>query len=431
MDISLQILLFIALLIVLAKVVGGLCHRLGLPLVLGELLAGVILGPTLLDIWQFSWFSSATTVAGGQALSVAAVVKVLAQLGVVVLMFLAGLETDIDLMKTAAGPAFWAAVGGVVLPLMGGAVAVRAAGFSWPQGVFIGTVLTATSVSITAQTLMNLNKLRSKAGCTILGAAVIDDVLGLMVLSFVIAAESRASHPGGAGWASAGLVTVRVLLFSLVAFWLGPRLIRFTFSHARHLPGPHTPVAAALAVAFVFAFLAEAGGGMAAITGAYLAGLFVAALPERARVIDDLRSMTNSFFGPLFFVSIGLEINARQLAGQFGLFLLILLVAVLGKILGCGLGARFNGFSNQDSLIVGVGMIPRGEVGLITASLGWSAGLMPAAAYSLVVSLVLVTTLITPLLLRVCLPREALVAAGALPPLIPEGPESSQLSSPN
>ena len=173
MDISLQILLFIALLVLLAKALGGLGGRIGLPVVLGELLAGVVLGPTLLDVWRFSWFSGTSLVPGGPV-SLASVMNVLAGLGVVILMFVAGLETDVDLMKNTVGPAFWSASGGVILPLVGGTALALAAGFSWREAIFIGTILTATSVSITAQTLMNLRQLRSKVGSTILGAAVIE-----------------------------------------------------------------------------------------------------------------------------------------------------------------------------------------------------------------------------------------------------------------
>ncbi len=423
MEISLQILLFIALLILLAKLVGGLSGRLGLPLVLGELLAGVILGPTVLNIWRFSWFSSPAPVDGNLPLSLAAVVKVLAQLGVVILMFLAGLETDIGMMKAAVGPAFWAACGGVVLPFGGGIVVARAVGYGWSEAVFTGTVLTATSVSITAQTLMNLNKLRSKVGSTILGGAVIDDVLGLVVLSLVVALELNRGHLPGSSWMSVGVTVGRMAVFLLLVFWLGPSFTRFIFNQKRHLPGPHTSMAAALGLAFFFAFLADYGGGMAAITGSYLAGLLVAATPAHVEVVEEVRSMTNSFFGPLFFVSIGLEINARKLGGHFGFFLLILLVAVLGKVLGCGLGAWFKGFNGRDSLIVGVGMIPRGEVGLITASIGWSAGLISAEIYSLVIILVLATTLVTPILLRLCFPRQPIVLVAGAPPLVADMPK--------
>ena len=197
------------------------------------------------------------------------------------------------------------------------------------------------------------------------------------------------------------------------------------FRQARHFHGPHTLVAAALGIAFIFAFLAEEGGGMAAITGSYLAGLFVAALPERAQVIKEIRSMTNSLFGPLFFASIGLEINARQVVGHFSLFLMILAVAVIGKVLGCGLGALSSGFSRRDSLVVGAGMIPRGEVGLITASIGWSAGLVAGEICALLVALVLITTLITPVLLWIVLPQEAPEPVYASPTLVPEVPEGS------
>lgn len=340
---------------------------------------------------------------------------VLAGLGVVVLMFLAGLETDLDMMRSAVRPAFWTASGGVILPMAGGAALSRAAGFTWPEAIFIGTILTATSVSITAQTLMNMNKLRSRVGSTILGAAVIDDVLGLVVLSLVIALVLRSPHTR-VGWVGVGETVGRILLFSAAAFLLGPRLIRFLFRQANRLLAPHAAVAVALVICFAFAFLAETLGGMASITGAYLAGLFVAATPTHKEIIADLRAMTNSFFGPLFFVSIGLTINARQLGGHFVFFILLLLVAIFGKVLGCGAGALWNRFTAKDSLAVGVGMIPRGEVGLITASIGHAAGLVSSEIYSLVVVLVLATTLITPLLLRYC---SVEVEAGAETPKTP------------
>ncbi|MGZ4832672.1 MAG: cation:proton antiporter, partial [Terriglobales bacterium] len=160
MDTSLQCLLFIAILILFAKAMAHLGSRITLPLVLGELAAGVVLGPTVLNVWHLSWFSSANP----SAASLPSVFQVLAQLGVVALMFLAGLETDIPLLRASVGPAFWAAAGGVLLPMAGGAMVAHMAGFSWPQSVFIGTILTATSVTITAQTLLDLGKFRSRPG---------------------------------------------------------------------------------------------------------------------------------------------------------------------------------------------------------------------------------------------------------------------------
>jgi Na+:H+ antiporter len=427
MDLSLQILLFVALLILLAKAVGGLSGRLGLPVVLGELMAGVILGPTLLDVWRLPWFSAAANAGTAATLSLPAIVKILAQLGVVILMFLAGLDTDIEMMRKSVSPAFWSACGGVVLPFAGGIALARGVGFGWREAVFIGTVLTATSVSITAQTLMNLDQLRTQVGTTILGAAVIDDVLGLLVLSFVIAAEGHSTGSSSSAWSGMAMTVVRAALFLGLSFWLCPPLMRKLFGRHDRFREPHTSVAVALGTCFVFAFLAEYGGGMASITGSYLAGLFMAATAGRARLVEDIRAMSNSFFAPLFFVSIGLEINARELGGRFGFFALLFLLAAAGKVVGCGVGAWFKGLKGRDALAVGVGMIPRGEVGLITASIGWAAGLISPEVYSLVVVIVLGTTLITPFLLRFCFPSQRLHVSPGTPPLIAELPEEQQL----
>jgi len=405
MSASLQIFLCIALLILAAKLCGAAMARIGLPLVLGELLAGVLLGPTFINIWRFQWFSAS----GPAHVSVVPVFKVLADIGVVLLMFLAGLETDVDMMRSAVAPAFWAATGGVILPMVGGAFLAHAAGYSWQHAIFIGTILTATSVTITAQTLMNLKQLQSKAGSTILGAAVIDDVLGLIVLSVVIALAPSFAHSGAASWRGLAVTLGRMVLCLALLGFVGPPFVRWVFRCAERLHGSHTEVSAALIIAFLFAFQAEWFGGMAAITGSYLAGLFVAGTPAHRRVLDDLQPMINSFFGPLFFVSIGLEVDILQLGSRVEFFIALLLVAIFGKIIGCGLGSRFTGFSWRESLIVGVGMIPRGEVGLITASLGFAAGVVTRDVYVQVVVVVLLSTLITPGLLRFAFPRSALV----------------------
>ncbi len=395
MDTSLQCFLFIAVLILFAKAMAHLGARLSLPLVLGELLAGVLLGPTVLNLWHFSWFSAA----GTSAASLPAVFQVLAELGVVVLMFLAGIETNVALLRASLAPAFWAAAGGVFLPLAGGAAVARLAGLPWTESIFIGAILTATSVTITAQTLLDLDKLRSKAGSAILGAAVIDDVLGLIVLSLVIALAAHPAH-GASGLAAALLPIARMALFLTFALALGPRLVRLIIRSTDASGAHHSSAAAALALAFLFAFMAAYLGGMAAITGSYLAGVFAAATPARHGILTAVRSMCNTFFGPIFFVSIGLQIDARELGGHLPLFLLLLLVAIAGKILGCGAGALATGFGVRNSLRVGLGMIPRGEVGLITASIGFAAGLVSRGVYVQVIVIVLLTTLITPALLR-------------------------------
>ena len=410
MNTSLQILLCIAVIILIAKLAGALTARLGLPLVLGELLAGVFLGPTVFNIWSLSWLAQP---AATDSVSVVAVFKVLAEIGVVLLMFVAGLETDVAMMRSAVAPAFWAASGGVILPMLGGTALAREFGFSWQEAIFIGTILTATSVTITAQTLMNLKQLRSKAGSTILGAAVIDDVLGLIVLSLVIAIAPQMTSGASLSWGALAVTLTKMTVCLVLLFWLGPPLTRWVLRQASLLHGHHTEVASALIIAFLLAFQAEWLGGMAAITGAYLAGLFVALTSARQKVSQELQPMINSFFGPIFFVSIGLEVNARHLGGGILFFSILLLIAIVGKIAGCGLGALFSGFSRRESLVVGVGMIPRGEVGLITASLGLAAGLVSRDLYAQVVVLVLLTTLLTPPLLRFAFPESVPTVAGS------------------
>lgn len=407
MNTSLQILLCIAVVIVAAKLAGNVAARLGLPLVLGELLAGVILGPTLLNIWQIPWLTQASP----NTASVASVFKVLADLGVVVLMFIAGVETDVSRIRRTVMPALWAGLGGVVLPMAGGYGLCRIFGFTPVVAVFIGTILAATSVTITAQALINLGQLKSKVGSTILGAAVIDDVLGLIVLSVVIALAPLMAHTGLASWSGLSVTLGRMVVCLLVLGLLGPAFTQWALKYAGRLHGNHTEVSVALAVALLLAFLSQWGGGMAAITGSYLAGLFVAMTPEREKVVVELHPMLNSFFGPLFFVSIGMEVNAWHLGGSVTFFALLFVLAVFGKIVGSGLGAFGTGFTRRESLTVGVGMIPRGEVGLITASLGLSAGLVTHEVYTQAVALVLLTTLITPGILRYAFPKREEPAA--------------------
>jgi Na+:H+ antiporter len=419
MNTSLQILLSIAVIILVAKLAGALSSRLGLPLILGELLAGVALGPTFLDIWSIPWLAQPATPG---SVSVASVFTVLADIGVVLLMFVAGLETDFAMMRTLMAPAFWSASGGVILPMLGGILVGRRFNYSWQESIFIGTILTATSVTITAQTLMNLKQLRTRVGSTILAAAVIDDVLGLIVLSLVIALAPQIAG-GDASWSSVAITVAKMTVCLITMFWLGPPVTKWMFRHAGNLHGHHTEAAAALIVAFLLAFEAQYLGGMAAITGAYIAGLFVAQTPAHGRVLQDLHPMINSLFGPIFFVSIGLAVNARHLAGGLIFFLLLLAIAIAGKILGCGVGARANRFTVRESMIVGIGMIPRGEVGLITASLGLAAGLVTQDLYVQVVILVLATTLITPAMLKFAFPAKtpvSLTSAGESLPVIGE-----------
>ncbi|MGH2625924.1 MAG: cation:proton antiporter, partial [Anaerolineales bacterium] len=360
--VALNFLLLLAFIIAAAKGAGWLSLRLGQPAVLGELLAGVILGPSLLDLLHLKPFAEEGTAAG---------VFLLANIGVVLLMFIAGLETDLEQMRRVGRVAVTAGAAGVVVPFLFGLAVILPFDFGIHKSAFMAMVLTATSVSITVQTLIELRQLESKEGTTLLGAAVVDDVIALVVLSVFIAVSL-----GGGGLTGVALVVVRMAAFFVVAVFLG-RLFGPALGRAGRAPVSEGLLAAVLLAVLAYAWSAEALGGVAAITGAYLAGVLVAHAGYRHEVEHRLKALTYALFVPIFFVSIGLQTNARALALQdIPLALLIILAAVVGKIIGCGAGARLAGFTGQEALRIGVGMISRGEVGLIIAALGLQTGLL-------------------------------------------------------
>jgi Kef-type K+ transport system membrane component KefB len=399
----LQVLLFLTLVTLISKGAGHLSTRFGQPAVFGEILAGLLLGPSLLNVLGWRVFR-ATAEAGSRPADLSSVVQVLAEIGVVLLMFVAGMETDLKQMRRVGKVAFWAACGGVVLPLAGGAAAARLFGYGWGEGLFMGAVLTATSVSISAQTLIELKSLRSKEGSAILGAAVIDDVMGIIVLSLVVAFTGRGTASAGLGGTIAW-VCLKMTLFFVLAWAVGRRYLeRITAAVARL--GVSEPVMAfVVAVAFLYAWAAEYVGGVAAITGSYMAGVLFAQTTFKDRIGRGMQPLAYSFFVPVFFINIGLRADVRQVAQLAGMTAFILVVAVLGKVIGCGALAWMTGFSYRESLRVGVGMISRGEVGLIVAGYGLANGIIGQDVFSVMILMVLVTTMITPLWLRQVFPR--------------------------
>lgn len=320
----------------------------------------------------------------------------LGELGVLLLMFIAGLELHIsDLAKNTRVSAM-AGVLGVIFPVSLGWGAGLLFGMDVPAALFLGMILGATSVSISAQTLMELNVLRTRVGLGLLGAAVFDDVLVILLLSAVLAVIG-----GGGGLVSVLLIFLRILLYlgGSVAFglWVLPWLAR----KVSHLQVSQAALSLALVILFLYSLTAELLGGMAAITGAFIAGLMFARTPEKEHIERGVRSLSYSLFVPIFFVSIGLGINLREIDNN-ALVLLIAIsaVGILGKILGSGLGAKLAGFTTLESLQLGAGMVSRGEVGLIVATLGMNEGYVQASVFSAVVGMVIITTLITPPLLR-------------------------------
>jgi Kef-type K+ transport system membrane component KefB len=384
----LQLLLLLAVILIAAKIAGYLSSLIGQPAVLGELFVGLILGPSLINLVGFPIFHD-------QAMLVETV-NHLAEIGVLLLMFVAGLELHFSELASNSKVSAYAGIFGVVIPVLLGYLVGLGFDFSTDQAIFLGLTLGATSVSISAQTLMELQVLRSRVGLGLLGAAVFDDILVILFLSGFLAIQS------GAGNITAILLIFgRMILFLALSVAFGllllPRLVRIV----SHLPISQGVLTLALVVMIFYGLAAEVLGGMAAITGTFLAGLMFARSPEKDRLDRGVSAISYGFFVPIFFVNIGLSVNARQLeASVFWLFMAITVAAILGKLVGAGAGARLAEFSWRESIQLGAGMISRGEVGLILASVGISQGLINEGVFSAIVGMVLITTLVTPPFLR-------------------------------
>ncbi|MEN6298957.1 MAG: cation:proton antiporter [Anaerolineaceae bacterium] len=384
-----QLILALAVIIVAAKISGYISYSLGQPSVLGEIVVGILLGPSVLDVFHLPYFSDG---------HLSTMINDLAELGVLLLMFIAGLDLHLkDLAQSSKG-AILAGTSGMVFPLLLGMGTGMAFDMEISHALFLGLTLSATSVSISAQTLRELNAIRSRVGITMLGAAVIDDilvVLGLSVFTALILSD------GSAGWGQVAQIAVSMVLFliftSLIGYFLLPKFTRFI----DRLPISQGLAAFTFVLILLYGWLAEAWGNMAAITGAFLAGLWLSRSPLRERISSSISVMAYGVFVPIFFINIGLSANLRNVTGGFVWLLMVMtVIAIVGKLLGAGLGAKLSGFTNRESLQLGVGMMSRGEVGLIVAAIGSSTGFISQDYFSAVVGVVIITTLLTPPSLR-------------------------------
>jgi Kef-type K+ transport system membrane component KefB len=395
----LQLTLALAIIILAAKAGGYIAVRLRQPAVLGELLVGLILGPTVIDLVHLPFVSDPELLHEE--------INNLAALGVVFLMFMAGLEIELGEMLHSGRASVLSGILGVVAPLFMGAIAAMPFGYSNQAAWFIGIILTATSVSISAQTLLELGVLRTREGLTLLGAAVVDDVLVLIVLSIFLTLGGSASGEG-----SIIIIVGKMIAYLALSAALGWFVLPGIVKWIDRQPISEGLTAIVLFIILMFAWSAEVMGGLAAITGAFIAGVGLGRSHLRDKIESKMRVITYGFLVPIFFVSIGLEANLRAITGSLLPFLIVLfVVAVLSKVIGAGLGARLAGLNNASSLRVGVGMISRGEVGLIVAGIGVRQGIISQEVFTVVVVLVLLTTLITPLLLRYVFPRPIASAA--------------------
>lgn len=386
---SYSILKDLAIIIIAAKLFGILARKCKAPQVVGEIIAGLLIGPSILGLVDQSDF-----------------ILEMAEIGVILLMFSAGLETDLkELMKT--GPiAALIACAGVFIPLVLGALYYMVFyGFApWGsnefyEAVFIGTILTATSVSITVQSLKEMGKLKGRVGTTILSAAIIDDVIGIIVLTFVIGFKNPDSKPS--------TVVVNTILFFVLAVGVGFisykifKWIDKRYPHTRRIP------IAGLAYCFIMSYVAEQYFGIADITGAYVAGIILCSINDSEYIERKIDINSYMMFGPVFFASIGLKTDLNDVTGGILLFAVgFVIVGLISKIIGCGLMARICRFKGKDALKIGVGMMTRGEVALIVAQKGLSMNLIDPVYFTAVILLIIVSSISTPIVLKFLYSRD-------------------------
>ena len=385
MEDGVRYLLDLAIILFTAKLfsIGG--KKIGIPEVVGEILAGLLLGGAVLGIVTESDFLSK-----------------LAEIGVIMLMFEAGLGTNLKELKKSGLKATLIACMGVLVPIILGTVLFMCFyGFDAPgserfnKGLFIGTIISATSVSITVAALKELGKLNDGVGTTIVSAAIIDDVIGIIVLTIVIGLA------GNDGSDSVGIVLLKVVAFFAIAIgtgffvfkgmsWLDQR-----FTHQRRIP------IISLCYCFALSYLAETFFNIADITGAYVAGVVLCNLADRDYIERRIDISSYMIFAPIFFAGIGLKTTFGSMNATLILFCIsFVIVSLLGKVIGCGLCAKALGFDKKDSLRIGVGMMTRGEVALITAQKGLAVGLLTADFFTPVILLILVSSVVTPILLK-------------------------------
>lgn len=372
-----ELVLTLLIILVATKLAGEVSVRLGQPAVLGKLIIGIILGPAVLG-----WVTEDH------------LITEIAEVGVILLMFIAGLETDLDELKKNWKSAMAVAVGGIIMPLICGYAGGLAFGLDQTQSLFIGLLLCATSVSISVQTLKEMNQLSSREGTTILGAAVVDDVLVVILLAFMM------SFLGGAQDTSIGLIIGKKVIFFAGALVVGWFVVPFVMKWLSKLRVTESVISAALIICFAFAYAAE-WLGIAAIIGSFAAGIAISQTKFKHEVEHRVEPIAYAIFVPVFFVSVGLKVSFEGLGEYVWFIAAFTLIAIFTKLIGCGVGARLTGFDKKSSIGIGAGMVSRGEVALIIATTGLAGGLFDERYFTPMVIVVILTTLVTPPMLKI------------------------------
>jgi len=388
----LQLAFELVIILLAAKAAGYISTRMGQPSVLGELIVGVLLGPSLINILALPFINSNT---------LGTTISELSELGVLLLMFIAGLELHLGELTSQRRVSLLASVGGLLLSVGLGWAIGRLFGLKDTAALLLGVALGATSVSISARTLLEMGVLRSRVGLSLLGAAVVDDILSILAFSIFLAIITGSGGFWGLIW-----LTARMILFLATAvvfgLWVLPPLARWV----GHLSISQGVLAFAIVIMLAYGLAAELVGQMAALIGAFLAGLMFARTPEKSQIEQGITSLAYGLFVPIFFINIGLSVNLHNLqVNAVWLILVVTLAAIAGKVFGAAAGARLGGLPGHEAFQLGAGMVARGEVTLIVAAAGSKAGLLDSRAFSAIVAVVLLSTLLTPPMLRFAFAR--------------------------
>lgn len=366
------------------QLVSHFFNRWGIPDVIGQILVGIVAGPAVLG-----WIHQT------------AMIEEFQEIGVIVLMFIAGVESDLSLLKKYLKPAMAVAVGGMALPIVVMGLASQLFGLQWFESLFIGVIFSATSVSISVAVLREFNQIDSKEGATVLGAAVADDIGGVLILSVLI---SLMNGKGGESSTSLPLIIMMQAIFFggtyLLVRWLAPYLMHLS----KHLLTTAAPAVMAMILCLGMASLADLVHLSGAV-GAFFAGIAVANTKARHDIVEAFEPLGYAVFIPVFFVNVGLVMRLNHFLDSLVFIVVMTILACLTKLIGSGGGAMLMGFDRQSGYVIGSGMIARGEMALITAQIGYEAHLLSSKYYSDVITVVVLATVLAPFILKHALKR--------------------------
>ncbi|QXM06725.1 cation:proton antiporter [Crassaminicella indica] len=373
MEAKVTFLLHIGILLLGANIGGIISKKLKQPAVLGQILMGMVLGMGILEKTEL--------------------IHHLSEIGVIFLMFIAGLETDVNELRASGKSSAAIAVAGVLVPLLLVSGAAYIFSGKWVSSIIVGLISIATSVSISVQTLKEIGQLKTRQGVGILGAAIIDDVIGIILLTIVVGMIKPESG------SNIFVVILKILSFFVIIIVLGYILVQILARISDRVNVRRKIVPYAIISCLILSFISEELG-VAAVTGAYFAGVIFSMTPYRHKISHDIGLISDTIFTPIFFVAIGLGVELSTIGDGLGYSILLLLLGIIGKIVGCGWGAKMTGFNGKHSLQIGIGMVPRAEVSIIIANLGLKMHLIDHKDFASAIVLVVVTTLITPSLLK-------------------------------